>query len=143
MRNRRAMTMVEVLVTLVVIVSIIGPIFAALHQATRRVYRGGDETLATIYGREVLETIRGAPYTAFSPNDQPMNPEQIFREHNIPEGVDISKYPDRYSIEATVSPVEGYHPTEMKRVKVVVAWNDRTTKKPKNAVFATFYRPTR
>jgi hypothetical protein len=71
-----------------------------------------------------------------------MSPEQIFLEHNIPEGVDIGKYQSRFGIEATVSPVEGYSPRKMKQVKVVVTWRDRSNKsRPKSAIFATFYTP--
>lgn len=141
LRRRKAMSMVEVLITLVMVASAFGASFMALSQGTRQVYRGGDETLATIYASEIIETIRGAPYGLFQANDQPMNPQQIFNEHNIPEGVDISQYSERFGIEATVSTVEGYSPRKMKQVKVVVSWKDRVTKKPKNAVFVTFYSP--
>lgn len=139
--SRRGMSMVEVLITLVLITSVIGAIFMALTQGTRRIYRGGDETQATIYASEIIETIRGAPFGVFQANDQPMTPAQIFNEHNIPEGVDISSYPRRFRIEATVSAVEPYSPDKLKQVKVVVSWDDRASKLPKSAVFVTFYTP--
>lgn len=141
--TRRGLTMVEILITLVVIVAILGPIFLQMRLGTARVYRGGDETLATMYAAEIIETIRGAPYGVFAPNEQEMTPEQIFKEHNIPEGTDISKYHERFTIRAKVSPVEGYDPLDMKKIEVTVTWEDRTTKRPKSAVLATFYTPVK
>ncbi len=135
------MTMVEVLITLVMVTITIGAIFTALSQGTRIAYRGGDESLATVYATGIIETIRGAPFGTFEANEQPMNLEQVFNEHNIPAGVDLSEYPSRFQFEATVSPVEGYSPSRMKQVKLVVSWSDRATKKTKSAVFVTFYTP--
>ncbi len=142
-RSRRAMTVIEVMVTLVVVVAVIGQIFVLLRQGFLRVYRGGDETLATVYASEILETIRGAPYAAFAPNGQEMTPEQIFKEHNIPEGTELENYDPRFVITARVSPIEGYDPRDMKKIEVTVTWDDRSTKKPKSAVLVTFYTPVK
>lgn len=139
--RRRGMTLVEILLTMVLITLVVGAIFTTARQGTIQVYRGGDETLATIYAAEIVETIRGAPFATFAANGQPMTPEQIFREHNIPEGVDISQYPDRFRLEATVGPAEPYAPTKMKHIKVIVNWDDRASGNTKSAIFNTFYTP--
>lgn len=139
--TRRGMTLVEILLTMVMITLVVGAIFTTARQGTMHVYRGGDETLATIYAAEIIETIRGAPFSTFAANGQPMTPEQVFQEHNIPEGVDISQYPPRFRIEATVSPVEPYSPSKIKHVKVIVNWDDRASQKTKSAIFNTFYTP--
>lgn len=140
-RRRRGLTFLEILITLVMVSLVAGSIFQLMNTATRAAYRGGDESLATQYGAEIIETIRGAPFGTFKADERPLTPEMIFKEHNIPEGVDIANYDPRFSIEATVSPVEPYSPREMKKVKVVVSWISRQSKQPRNSVFVTLYTP--
>lgn len=141
--GRRGLTLVEVLVTLVLIVSAIAAIFVVLQTATRRSYRAGEETLATIYASDIMEAIRGAPYGAFPANGQDMTPRQVFQEHNIPESSDLATYDEQFSILARVSPVEPYDPSEMKKIEVVVSWESRPAGTPKNATLVTFYRPSK
>lgn len=144
MRIRRAgLTIVEVLLTLVLVAGVLGPIFVLMSTGTKRGYRGGDETLATLYATEIVETIRGAPFGAFQANDQPMSLQQIFNEHNVQEGIDISKYEPRFSIQATVSAIPDYDPRDMKKIEVLVGWKDRATGQDKSVVLATFYTPVK
>ncbi len=140
------MSLIEILVALAVVVTIFTPIIALVSMATIRAYRGGDDTVATIYGNDVLEIIRGAPYEAFMPNDQWMNMQQILYEHNIPTGYELEKYEKRFVVAAKVSEVEGYPPTLMKQITVEVKFPPRK-KRPKKdefrtIVLTTFYTPS-
>lgn len=137
------MTLVEVLVALAVIVTIFTPIFSLLSTSTIRAYRGGDETVATIYANDVLEIIRGAPYDSFLANDQPMSLQQVLYEHNIPTGYELDKYEDRFTVSAKVSPVEGYPPEFIKQVTVEATWQSRQKKDKTLFVrLVTFYTPS-
>lgn len=138
--SRGAFTILEILFGLVLFSLLFGAFMLLSRQGVLQIYKGGDETLATIYASEILETIRGAPFNAFPANDLPMNLEQIFREHNVPEGVEFENYVEYMNVEAKVSPVPGYDPAKIKQVQVVVAWNDRANNDlPKNVRLITFY----
>jgi len=141
------MSLVEILVALAVVITIFTPIFSLLSMATIKAYRGGDETVATIYANDVLEIIRGAPFDAFPPDDQWMDRKQILYEHNIPTGYELDKYEDRYNLKAKVSEVPGYPPNYIKMVTVQVVFQSRlkgesADKKPKEVTLVTFYTPS-
>ena len=127
--NRKGMTLVEILITLAIVVSIFAPIMSMISLGTLKAFRGGDRTIATIYTNDLIEIIRGAPYGAFSANDQWMNLQQVLYEHNIPTGYMIEKYDDRFSLRAKVSEVEGYPPGKIKWVTVECQWKKRTKRK--------------
>ena len=146
--NRQGMSLVEILVALAVVVTIFTPIIAMVSMATIRAYRGGDETVATIYANDVLEIIRGAPYEAFMPNDQWMNMQQILYEHNIPTGYELEKYEKRFVVAAKVSEIEGYPPQLMKQVTVEVKYKPRIKKRgkedeEKSVVLTSFFTPSK
>ena len=146
--NRKGMSLVEILVALAVVVTIFTPIIAMVSLATIRAYRGGDETVATIYANDVLEIIRGAPYESFMPNDTWMNMHQILYEHNIPTGYELEKYEKRFIVAAKVSEVEGYPPQLMKQVTVEVKYEPRIRQKKKanqerTVVLTSFYTPSK
>ncbi len=144
--NRRGMTLVEVLVTLAVITTLFLPIIIMMQTGTMRVYRSGDETLATIYATDMIEIIRGAPFLAFLPDGHWMDLREIFVENagRLPSGYDPSRYDPRFIIKVKIAPAgKEYSADSIRMVRVVVQWNQRNTKRPRQREIATFYTPAK
>lgn len=145
--SKRGLSIVEVLVTLVVVTLLFGPIFLLLQTSHLRTLRGGDETIATIYATDVIELVRGGPYEAFykdgaaAEKDIPL--KDVFARSNFFKGYDYSKYDQRFTITVDVGPAGELEPSKMKQVVVRVNWEDKVTKKPAKpgVVMATFYSP--
>ena len=146
-RRRRGLSIVEILVTLVVVTLLFGPIFALLQSSHRRTLRGGDETIATIYAADVIELVRGGPYEAFFKDggnpDKDVPLKEVFARSNFFKGYDYSKYDDRFTITVDVGPAGELEPSKMKQVTVKVTWEDKVTKSltTNPVILATFYSP--
>lgn len=144
--DRRAMTLAEILVTLAVITCLFLPIIVMMQTGTIRVYRSADETLATIYATDMVEIIKGAPFLAFLPDGHWMDLREIFVENagRIPSGYDPTRYDPRFIIKVKVTPAgKEYSADKIRMVRVVVQWDQRNTKKPKQREVATFYTPAK
>ncbi|MBI4872573.1 MAG: hypothetical protein HY814_13515 [Candidatus Riflebacteria bacterium] len=142
-RASAGLTIVEILVTLVIIGLMFGPIFAWIVTSSRAIYWGGDETLATIYASDVIEVIRGAPYDAFFWKDEELNMtlQDIYTKHPIPQRDDLKKYDERFTILADVTVAGDIPPKVMKMVRVRVAWKDKSTQNKRELKLVTFYGP--
>ncbi len=139
--RRKGMTIVEILVTLVIIGASFTPIIGMLSMSTHKIYWGGDETHATILASDILEVIRGAPYDAFFWKDEEvgMTLQDIFKKHPIPQTHDLDKYDSRFTIIADVTAAGDLPPSQLKRVKVIVTWKDKKTDKPRSIALVSFY----
>lgn len=143
LRAARGLTIVEILVTLVIIGIVFGGIFGAVFMGTKQVYWGGDETLATIYGSDIIEVVRGAPYDAFFWKDEELNMTMadLFNKHPIPQRDDLTKYDSRFTILVDVTAAGDLPPAAMKMVRVRVQWKDKQTEARKEIKLVTFYGP--
>lgn len=143
--SRRALTMVEILVTLVVVTLLFGPIFVLIQTSHLRTLRGGDESIATIYAADVIELVRGGPYEAFFKEggaaEKGVLLKDVFSRSNFFKGYDAEKYDKRFAITVDIGPAGELEPSKMKQVVVHVAWKDKVTKKPIEIKVATFYPP--
>ena len=145
------MSLIEILMAIALVIVIFTPIIALMSTATIRAYRGGDETIATIYANDVIEIIRGAPYDSFMPKDNWMSLQQVLYEHNIPTGYELEKYEDRFTVAAKVSSIEGYPSSLIKQVTVKVSWKPkialrskkRSEVKDQDVILSTFYTPSK
>lgn len=139
--------MVEILVTLVVISMLFIPMFAMLQSGSRRTLRGGDASLATVYGCDVIELVRGGPYEAFfkdgAQEEKDLPLRDVFGRSNFFKGYDSSKYDARFTITVDVGKAGDLDPAKMKQVTVKVNWLDKVTNKPTAAPvkLITFYSP--
>jgi hypothetical protein len=142
---RRGLTMVEILVTLVVVTFLFIPIFSLIQLAQKMGLRGGDESLATVYAADVIELVRGGPYEAFFKDggnpDKALPLNEVFARSNFFKGYDWEKYDKRFHITVSVSAAGDIEPAKMKQVVVEVAWDDKVTQKPRGIKLATFYSP--
>lgn len=143
--SARALTMVEILVTLVVVTLLFGPIFVLIQSSHLRTLRGGDESIATIYAADVIELVRGGPFEAFFKEggapEKALPLKDVFARSNFFKGYDSEKYDKRFAITVDVGPAGELEPSKMKQVVVHVAWKDKVTKKPVEIKIATFYPP--
>lgn len=139
------LTLVEILVTLVVVTLLAGPIFAVIQFSHLRTLRGGDESIATVYAADVIELVRGGPYEAFfkegaaPEKDLPL--KEVFSRSNFFKGYDAEKYDRRFTITVDVGPAGELEPAKMKCIVVKVAWKDKVTKDRIKIKLATFYSP--
>lgn len=144
-RVRRGLTMVEILVTLVVVTFLFIPIFSLIQMSHLRSLRGGDETIATVYAADIIELVRGGPYEAFFKDgatpDKMLPLNEAFARSNFFKGYDAEKYDKRFHITVDVGPAGDIEPSKMKCVVVHVAWDDKLTKDTKAIKLATFYSP--
>ena len=142
---RRALSMVEILVTLVVVTLLFGPIFTLIQWSHLRTLRGGDESIATVYAADVIELVRGGPYESFFKDggtpekDLPL--KDVFSRSNFFKGYDAEKYDKRFTILVDVGPAGDLEPSKMKQIIVKVGWKDKATKTDKVIKLATFYSP--
>jgi hypothetical protein len=143
--NERGLTLVEILVTLVVVTFLFVPIFALIQMGHLGSLRGGDETIATVYAADIIELVRGGPYEAFFKDgatpDKGLPLKDVFARSNFFKGYDAEKYSERFHVTVDVGPAGDLEPSKMKQVIVYVAWDDKVTKKPKGIKLATFYSP--
>ena len=140
------MTMVEVLVTMVIIVLLFGPVFGLIQQGHKRTLRGGDQTIAVIYAADVLELIRGGPYDAFykdgSQPEQNLDLKTVFSRSAFFKGYDPAKYDARFDIRVDVGAAGDVPASKLKQVTVWVSWIDKLTKRPARPIkMVTFYSP--
>jgi hypothetical protein len=139
----RGMSIVEVLVTLVVVTMLFMPIFLLITQSHRRALRGGDETIATVYATDVIELVRGGPYDAFFPEagspETNLDLRTVFGRSNYFRGYDASRYDDRFTITVDVGRAGEMDPRKLKEVKVKVAWRDKVSNERKAIKVVTFY----
>jgi len=144
--SRAGFTIIEILITLVLVTLLFIPIVQLMQLGTKRVYRGGDETLATIYAADIIELIRGGPYEAFYENGQKeekgLDLKEVFGRSPFFKGYDPSSYIDRFTIAVDVGPAGEIPPKKLKQVRVTVAWKERTTENPKSIKMVTFYSPS-
>jgi hypothetical protein len=141
------MTMVEILITMVLVVLIFSAIFQLVQISHRRTLRGGDLTIATIYAADVLELVRGGPYEAFFKDGQ--TPEKdldlktVFSRSSFFKGYDPGKYDSRFDIRVSVGPAGEMPPSKLKQVSVTVTWKERLTGRiPHPVKMVTFYSPS-
>ncbi|MBI4866150.1 MAG: hypothetical protein HY816_04285 [Candidatus Wallbacteria bacterium] len=143
--RRWGLTIVEILITLVLIATVFGGVFVLVMHASMRVYRGGDETLATIYASDIIEVVRGSPYEAFfwKEPELGMTLQDVFKKHPIPQRDDLDKYDKRFTILTDVMQAGDVPPAVLKKVRVTVVWKDRTKDTKHEVKLVTFYGPPR
>jgi prepilin-type N-terminal cleavage/methylation domain-containing protein len=128
--TRRGMTLLEILLTLVIISILFVPILNLIQQGSKRSYRGGDMTLATIYAADIMELIRGGPYEAFFPDgekeDKDLTLKEVFGRSNFFKGYDPENYKsDRFEIRVDVGPAGKLSPKKMKQARIKIQWSER------------------
>lgn len=144
-KPRHGLTMVEILVTLVVVTFLFVPIFTLIQFSHLRALRGGEETIATVYAADIIELVRGGPYEAFFKDggtpDKMLPLNEVFARSNFFKGYDWEKYDKKFHITVDVGAAGDIEPSKMKQVIVHVAWDDKMTKRPLSIKLATFYSP--
>lgn len=138
LRSRRAVTMIEVLVSILILGVALIPILELLGRGARQERVSREETLAVVLGSELLDQIQCMPYGDLQPAADLMIRNQDHR-HNLVEGRDstmlfVTPAPDHYTRLLSIVDVNDY----LRRISVTVRWGGDATHEIRLATFMEF-----
>ncbi|PCJ20356.1 MAG: hypothetical protein COB02_04800 [Candidatus Cloacimonadota bacterium] len=154
MKNKKAFTLLEILMTITMATVMIVPVFNMLNLGTKGIYKSSDKTYAILIASEVIEIVKFTGFDVLPPKEEVYQLNDIIQRNNQPEYLKRNlyysnrEYEKGYGVGVLITKVEGQYDSKriggkvsgLRRVDVYIQWESVLTKESTTLKLSTFYK---